>query len=216
MRLRLGVLVLGLTVFAATAHAQNYGYGQYYKWEITPFIGYEVGGSYPVQNSDAVDRARANDSKSFGVFVGRSFWEDFQFEAMWNRNDTQIDEREVITNQYLKAYNTNIDQFHFGILYMFRDSQKKLRPYAAAGLGFSHFENGGDNANFTGFSYGIGGGVKYYMFKHVGIRGDARFVPTYENSAPSEFCDQFGDCFEANQRNFLNRGNFTAGLILRF
>jgi hypothetical protein len=216
MRLRLGVLVLGLAVFAVTAHAQNYGYGTYYKWEITPFIGYEAGGSYPVQGSSAVDRARANDSMSYGVFVDRSFWEDFQFEFMYNRNDTKIAEHDVILNQYLNAYNTDINQFQFGISYMFRGSDKKLRPYVGGGLGFTHFGNSGTNSNFTAFSYGIGGGVKYYLTHHFGVRGDARFVPTYENSAPEEFCDQFGDCFEANHRNFLNRGNFTAGLIVRF
>jgi len=48
------------------------------------------------------------------------------------------------------------------------------------------------------------------------LRADARFVPTYENSSPQQFCDQFGNCYTANQRNFLNRGNFTGGLIIRF
>ena len=86
----------------------------------------------------------------------------------------------TISGQYTNAYNTDIDQFHFGALYMFRSSDKKLRPYAAAGLGFTHFENSGMNANNTAFSYGVGGGVKYYMSKHIGFRGDARFVPTYD------------------------------------
>ena len=216
MRLRLGVLVIGLAAFAATANAQSYSYGQYYKWEITPFIGYEAGGSYPVTNSSAVDKARANNSMSFGTFIDRSFTENFQFEFMWNRNMTQIAEHDVISSQYINAYNSIIDQFHFGVLYMFRSPDKKLRPYAAAGLGLTHFENSGENANFNAFSYGVGGGVKYYLTNHIGFRGDARFVPTYENSAPTEFCDAFGDCFTANQRNFLNRGNFVGGVIFKF
>jgi opacity protein-like surface antigen len=220
MRFRLAVLVLGLFSSAAALHAQGYGqYYQYYKWEITPFIGFENSASYPVENSDvssAVDKIRVNNSLSFGAFIDRSFTENFQFEFMWNRNMTQFAEHDTISGQYINAYNSDIDQFHFGALYMFRSSEKKLRPYAAAGLGFTHFENSGVNANYNAFSYGVGGGVKYYATKHIGFRGDARFVPTYENSAPTEFCDSFGDCYTANQRNFLNRGNFTGGIIVRF
>jgi outer membrane protein W len=216
MRFRLAFLVLGLFVSAGAAQAQSYG--QYYKWEIDPFIGREIGGSYPVNSSTqtSVDKVRVNDSMSFGTFIDRSFTENFQFEFMWNANRTQTAEHDSISGQYTNAYNTDIDQFHFGALYMFRSPEKKLRPYAAAGLGFTHFENSGMNANNTAFSYGVGGGVKYYMSKHIGFRGDARFVPTYENSSPQEFCDQFDNCYTANQRNFLNRGNFTGGLIIRF
>lgn len=216
MRFRLAVLIVGLFGLTGVLHAQSYG--QYYKWEIDPFIGYEAGGSYPVSNASqsAVDKVRVNNSMSFGTFIDRSFTENFQFEFMWNANRTQTAEHDTISNQYTNAYNTDIDQFHFGALYMFRSPDKKLRPYAAAGLGFTHFENSGLNANNTAFSYGVGGGVKYYMSNHIGFRGDARFVPTYENSAPQQFCDQFGNCYTANQRNFLNRGNFTGGLIIRF
>jgi len=216
MRLRLAVLMVGLFCFTGVLRAQSYG--QYYKWEITPFFGREIGGSYPVNLSTqaSIDKVRVNDSMSFGTFIDRSFTENFQFEFMWNANRTQTAEHDTISGQYTNAYNTDIDQFHFGALYMFRSSDKKLRPYAAAGLGFTHFENSGMNANNTAFSYGVGGGVKYYMSKHIGFRGDARFVPTYENSSPQEFCDQFGNCYTANQRNFLNRANFTGGLIIRF
>jgi hypothetical protein len=218
MKLRLAVLIVGLLSVTGALRAQSYG--QYYKWEITPFVGGEVGGSYPVGNSSAtqadVDKVRVNNSMSFGTFIDRSFTENFQFEFMWNANRTQTAEHDTISGQFTNAYNTDIDQFHFGALYMFRSSDKKLRPYAAAGLGFSHFENSGMNANNTAFSYGVGGGVKYYATNHIGFRGDARFVPTYENSSPQQFCDQFGNCFTANQRNFLNRANFTGGLIIRF
>jgi opacity protein-like surface antigen len=218
MKLRLAVLIVGLLSVTGALRAQSYG--QYYKWEITPFVGGEVGGSYPVGNSSAtqadVDKVRVHNSMSFGTFIDRSFTENFQFEFMWNANRTQTAEHDTISGQFTNAYNTDIDQFHFGALYMFRSSDKKLRPYAAAGLGFSHFENSGMNANNTAFSYGVGGGVKYYATNHIGFRGDARFVPTYENSSPQQFCDQFGNCFTANQRNFLNRANFTGGLIIRF
>ena len=100
MRFRLVFLVLGLFVSTGAAQAQTYG--QYYKWEIDPFIGYEVGGSYPVNSSTqtAVDKVRVNNSMSFGTFIDRSFTENFQFEFMWNANRTQTAEHDTISGQY--------------------------------------------------------------------------------------------------------------------
>ncbi|MGA8072173.1 MAG: hypothetical protein WB995_01780, partial [Candidatus Acidiferrales bacterium] len=97
MRFRLGFLVAGLLVFAGAARAQSYSYGgQYYKWELSPFAGFETGGSFPVQNSSTVDRLRANKSLSFGTFIDRSLTENFQFEFMWNSNRTQFAEHDII------------------------------------------------------------------------------------------------------------------------
>ena len=81
MRFRLAVLMVGLFCFTGVLRAQSYG--QYYKWEIDPFIGREIGGSYPVNLSTqaSIDKVRVNDSMSFDV-IDRSFTENFQFEFM--------------------------------------------------------------------------------------------------------------------------------------
>jgi opacity protein-like surface antigen len=91
-----------------------------------------------------------------------------------------------------------------------------LRPYVAGGLGFTHDSNSGGNPSDTEFSYSIGGGVKYYFTRHFGFRGDLRYMPTYANSSPQTYCDPFGNCYVANQRNYISRGNFVAGLIIHF
>ena len=60
---------------------------------------------------------------------------------MWDRNNTSYSAHDITTLQYFKAYDSDIDQFQFGGLYMFRGSEHKLRPYAAASLGFTHDSN---------------------------------------------------------------------------
>ena len=210
---------------SAPAKAQ-YGWE---KWEVAPFVGIETSGSVPITNSLTADRLRADGGTSFGAFLDYRLTENAQAELMWNRNMTSFSERDAATGIYSKVFNSDADQFHFGLLYMLRNSEKKLRPYIAGGLGFTHNSNSGNNSNSvnnsngggndsnrTAFSYGLGGGVKYYLSRHIGLRGDARFVPTYGNRTPGIICDSFGFCAQTRVSNYFKQGNFTAGLIFRF
>ncbi len=203
------------------------------KFEVTPFIGYETSGSYPLDvlsNTGGplalVDNLRVNDALSYGSFLDYNLSENFQLEFMWDRNNTSYSAHDITTLQYFKAYNSDIDQFQFGGLYMLRGSEHRLRPYVAASLGFTHDSNGslaatgstpvGTTPNRTEFAYSIGGGVKYYLSRHVGLRGDIRFLPTYGSSSNGEYCDPFFGCYTAKVHNYLDRGNFVGGLIFRF
>jgi hypothetical protein len=214
MRNRVVWLLAAMFCLVASAPAKGqYGWE---KWEVAPFVGFETSGSVPVTNSLTVDRLRANSGTSFGTFLDYRLSENAQAELMWNRNMTSFSERDATTGIYSKVFNSDIDQFHFGLLYMLRNSEKKLRPFIAGGIGFTHDSNSGNNSNKTSFSYGLGGGVKYYLTRHFGLRGDARWVPTYGNKTPGIICDPFGFCTQARVSNFFERGNFTGGLIFRF
>ena len=212
MRFRYAWLVLAFALFTPVVHAQS----SVGKWEVTPFVGWETSGNFPVQNSATVDSFRVDQGVSFGTFVDWSLTDSFQVEGMWNRNISSFDEHNTATGIYTNAYNSNIDQVNFGLAWSFRNPEQKLRPYIAGGLGFTHDSNSGGNPSDTEFSYSIGGGVKYYFTRHFGFRGDLRYMPTYANSTPATYCDPFGNCFVANQRNYISRGNFVAGLIIHF
>lgn len=211
MRNHISGLVLGLMFLAGSTSARAQD-----KWEISPFGGWETSGSFPVNNSTTVDRLRADTGVSFGSFVGHSLTENAQFEFMWNRNLTSFSQHNISTGTYTKAFNSDIDQYQFGFDYMIRATEHRLRPFISAGLGFTHFANSGNTPNQTKFSFGFGGGVKYYPTRHFGLRGEGRYVPTYENKTPQQFCDIFGNCFISNVANYLHRVNFTGGLTLRF
>jgi len=204
--------MVAIFLFAGiSANAQN-------RWELTPFVGYETSGSYPVASSGnstiPVDRLRANANVNFGAFLDHNLTENFQLEFMWNRNNSSYSAHDILTNSYFNAFHSDIDQFQFGGLYMLRDSEHKLRPYAAASLGFTHDSNSNANPDRTAFSWSIGGGVKYSLMKHVGLRGDLRYLPTYGSSSDQLYCD-FG-CYTATARHFLNRGSFTGGIVFKF
>jgi hypothetical protein len=192
------------------------------KFEVSPFVGYETSASYPVTLSsngaivNPIDRLRVNDATSYGTFLDYNLAENFQVEFMWDRNNTSYSARPLGSSTYFKAYNSDIDQFQFGGAYTFLDSSHRVRPYFAASVGFTHDSNYGGNQNRTEFSYSVGGGVKYYLSRHFGLRGDIRYLPTYGSSSYGFYCDPFGFCYNAKVANFLNRGNFVGGLIFKF
>lgn len=207
----LGLAVLLLS--ASPSRAQG-------RFEISPFVGYETGASYPVNvfSSPApVDRLRVNPSLAFGSFVDYNITENSQIDFMWNRNNTSYSAQSILTNQYHKAFDSTIDQFQFGFLYTFLNSEHRLRPYIVGSVGFTHDSNGSGTPNRTEFAYSLGGGVKYYVNRHFGLRGDVRYLPTYGSSTPGTYCDPYyGYCYTASLPNYLNRGSFVGGMIFRF
>src|ERR1700737_3835419 len=99
MRFR-GALLLA-TLFSligsVPARAQ---WSDFKKWEITPFVGFETPGSYPVSNSLTVDRLRETSGASFGVFVDYPLTQKSQSEVMLSRNSTSFRAHDITTNSY--------------------------------------------------------------------------------------------------------------------
>jgi hypothetical protein len=210
MKTRAACLILALCFCASALPAQTH------RWELTPFIGFETRGSYPLQNALQVDRLRANANISFGTFLDYSVSDNFQAEFLWAHNPTQYSERNIATGQYTKAFNTQIDQYQFGGLILLRDDRHKVRPYMATGLGFTRDSNSGGNPSRTAFAFNIGGGLKYEVNRFVGFRSDVRWIPTYGSSSPGTYCDPFGFCYPATIRNYLQRVNLSTGVSIRF
>jgi hypothetical protein len=185
------------------------------RFEVTPFVGYETSGSYPVSGSTGTslfDTLRVNESLAYGTFIDYNVTENFQGEFMWNRNNTSYSGHDILTQTYVNLYHSDVDQFQFGGLYMLRGSEHRLRPYIAGSVGFTHDENSNGAANNTAFSYSAGGGVKYYVSRHLGLRGDIRYLPTYGNTGVQ--CNSFYGCY--NVRNYLHRASFTGGIVFHF
>jgi hypothetical protein len=156
MRFHLAVLLATVVSLIAGAPASAQ-WSDFKKWEITPFVGFETAASYPVSNSFTVDRLRADSGVSFGAFVAYSLTENSQVELMWARNNTSFSAHDFTTNSYSKAFNSDIDQVEVGFLYMLRNSEKKLRPFIDAGIGFSHESNDSGEPNHTLLMFGLGG-----------------------------------------------------------
>ena len=215
MRIRTALLLATLLSLTASVPVRAQ-WSDTKKWEISPFVGFETGGSYPITNSFTVDRLRVDSGASYGAYVDYSLTENAQAELMWGRNNTSFSAHDITTNRYSKAFNSDIDQVQFGFLYMLRNSEQKLRPFIDAGVGFTHESNDGGNPNRTLLAFGLGGGAKYELSRHFAFRGDLRWLPSRANRTPGVTCDFFGNCFQQLQSNYLQRVNLTAGITFRF
>lgn len=215
MRYRFGLLLMIVFGFVASAPAQAQ-YGDYKKWEVAPFVGYETGGSYPITSSLTVDKLRINSGLSYGTFVDYSLTENTQAEFQWSRNNTSFSAHDSTTNTYSKAFNSDFNQFTFGFLYMVRNAEQKLRPFITGGIGFAHESNDNGQPNRTLLAFALGGGAKYNMTRHFSLRGDIRYMPSRANRTPQQFCDPFFGCYVQNTSNYLQRFNFSGGIAFRF
>ena len=211
------LLVAGMLCLTATAPANAQWWEN--KWEVTPFAGYETSGSYPITptlNTVGVTDLRLDGATGYGGFLDYSLSRNFQAEFMYDRNDTSYSDRIFPNTTYTRAFSSDVNQFQFGGLYMLLGPSHRIRPYVAGSVGFTYESNGNGAPNRTDFGFSIGGGVKYFVTSHIGLRADARFMPTYANSSRGTFCDPFFGCYTARVANFQERGNFVGGIIFRF
>ena len=183
-------------------------------FEVTPFVGSETSGSYPVENPSTVTAFRADAGKMYGAFFDYTVVGNLQAEFEWAHNPTTYSAQDALSGQYSRAFATSIDQYQFGALYYLRDPGIAWRPYVAISLGFTHDSNSGDNPGRTAAGFGLGGGVRYALSSHVGIRGDARWMPTHGSDGMSSLCDEFGNCYPTVVRNYLQRFDVTIGLTV--
>ena len=108
-------------------------------------------------------------------------------------------------------YRIGIAQLHANLVYQFGVDQARLRPFVFGGAGATFF-SARDLESSTKASFGFGGGVKYFPWQTVGLRGQLRYKPTWLNDDPdAAICDPFGFC-----QGWLMPIELTAGVSIRF
>lgn len=180
------------------------------KFEITPFFGAKYGGTILFNNA-FVNSDSIKDSEDFGVLFDYSLWDNFQAEFMWNRQPTTLTANNF-NGTKTTVGNTNMDMYHFGVDYAFRSPEAKIKPFFAAGLGWTHFGNGDNLIGFSNrYSYNLGGGVKYFPARHFGFRFDVAYLAT--RTTP-QLSNQGG--FIVQTSAHAKQGEANLGLVLRF
>ena len=77
-------------------------------------------------------------------------------------------------------------------------------------LGLGAKDMHGQGSSTTKFSFGVGGG-KYFVSLHLGFRLQARYAPDLRPHV-----ERRGYYWSVPGDHFLNQGDVTAGVILRF
>jgi len=198
------------------------------RFEFQPFGGYTVSGSIPLVGDDDIKQGsiHVNSSYNGGATFTVNLNELDAIEAHWQRQFTEGRLPAEMVVPHLSengtTFNLKIDQYHCNFLHHYEISVPKVLPYVMAGLGATtYYANlGGRNDSRTYFSFSLGGGIKYFVSRHIGFRGEARWSPTLVSASDSSFwCSIGGEgatCLVHLKAALQDQLDVTGGIVFRF
>ncbi|MEO7385467.1 MAG: hypothetical protein ABIX37_00875 [Gammaproteobacteria bacterium] len=185
MMRRLLILLLLLPALAQAEGPVKYGI------EITPFVGYRLGGAFEADedvNGDATGPdIDIDDASSFGLIVNWPAEDNTEWEVYLGRQSTSLDTAGLFAPGETPPTQLDITYLQAGGTYWFEGD--RARPYIVATVGASRFEP--DDSSFdseTFFAFGIGGGYKIATTSRVGLRLDGRVFGSLVDSNEAVFC----------------------------
>lgn len=208
--------LLGLTavliVFALTA--QNVWAEQTPRFELTPFVGYRVGGSF--EDDDTGESIDLDDHASYGLIFNIMEKPNTQYEFGWSHQDTSVD----VTDSGENPVNVNldIDTFQLGGTYLWEGDL--ARPYIVATLGAAHYRSHAENSESdTYFAFTFGGGWKLWPTKRFGMRLEGRYYGTLVDSNSKILCGSSPNnsgCLIQTSGKILSQFEVMLGGVFRF
>lgn len=202
----IGATALSLSILSSFAGAQSRSV------EITPFVGYQVGG----RDQSRLGQFSIDGAVSYGAMLDLRVRPDATIQFLYDRQETTLDFRD--THPFFPTrvrLDLSIEYFHFGGTVEFGET--RFRPYFALTLGASRFHPQREElSDEWRFSLGTGFGFKSYVNERFGFRADARVWPTFLNTRGGIFCSAPGGCLVSVEADFLVQGNATVGLFFTF
>ena len=186
------------------------------RFDFTPFTGYRTSMSVPVEPhiTGTNPRVVLDANPSYGASLGvRLKNEDDLVEIRWARQDSYV-HTEDITPQPPRQ-RVILDQFHgdFSHEPLIEDWASWARPFVLASVGATHVSSS-TNINFTRFSFGIGGGVRFYASPHLGFKIQAEWLPVVVDPHVAFICGP--GCIVHVGGTLSSQGEVLVGPILRF
>ena len=178
--------------------------------DVTPLIGYRTSMTFPAgQNGVATSGLSLDASPSYGVAAGVRLDEEDLVEFRWARQDTHVhlagSSERVILNQFHGDFTHE---------YIPEDWPAWARPFVIGSVGATHL-GAGSNSSFTRFSFGLGGGIKVYFNRHMGLRTQAEWLPlVIDPEVSSLVCG--GGCVVHLNATLVSQGEIAMGPIFRF
>ena len=109
-----------------------------------------------------------------------------------------------------------LDQFHLDFTheYAIEGWPVGARPFVMGSVGASRISNA-SNGSFVRFSMGLGGGIKFFLNRHFGVRVQAQWLPLFVDPEVVSFvCG--GGCVVHLNAGLSSQGEVAIGPIFRF
>ena len=155
--------------------------------DITPYVGYAIGGSF-TDNATGAD-LDVQEGGSYGLVLDLPDTPETQYELFYGLQRTKVTGGGTFGGETL--FDLDIHYLHLGGTYLF--TGEKVRPFLSGGLGATHFVPHGSGLDRkTYFSVSLGGGVKIPISGHVGLRFEGRGFMTILPDSTEIFCVSSG------------------------
>jgi opacity protein-like surface antigen len=206
------LLLLAVTAAAPAAHAERP------MFEVTPFGGYRMGGSFDTQET-ATEASRSvdlEDGGSWGVDLGIYRDPGSFYELLYSTQSVDLDSSDA----GYQGVEVTTDYIHFGGTLLFADEYWVV-PYFSFTAGATLFNANGGYDSDTKFSFSMGTGLRLPFTEHLSATLGVRGYLTFVSSDGDLFCvsnPQAGQsgCLLKTSGDTFFQGEATAGLTLRF
>jgi hypothetical protein len=209
-------LTFAAALAATPARAQ---YVQIQSFEVTPFIGARLGGTFEIQPDGAAQiEATWQDATSYGLSAGVRFDDFSLIEFRWTQATSALRFGTPFVFLGASVGNVTLNQFHADFTREFVIPQVKgLRSFLTGSLGVTHL--GAAQDEFTRFSFGFGGGLKQLLGSRLAIRAEAQWLPVLVEPSVGGFaCGtiQFGGCLVVLNGELVQQFQLSIGPVVRF
>jgi hypothetical protein len=210
--LTVALLLLG---FSRLLAAQEPAVQKGLRFDLTPLIGYRTSMTFPIQPhvQGTYPRVVLDPNPAYGFACGVRIRDDDLVEFRWARQNSHahVEGANLLSSEQRVA----LDQFHgdFTHEYVIEDWAPWARPFVMLSVGATHISGTADN-NFARFSFGIGGGVKFFVGRHFGFRMQGEWLPVFVNPYGTAVCG--AGCIVHVGGTLSSQGEVAVGPMFRF
>jgi opacity protein-like surface antigen len=211
-------VTLGLA--AAPVAAQLVEVSDQKRFEITPYAGYQWGGSFETQGGGSFPAGSLHLQPSFawGAILSFLAYGNSAVELTYLRQDTDIEFDPAGSGGTTNLGGFAMNYIQIGGRQQFGRHDAPLKPFASASLGINILDPAAEGIeSATRFSWSFGGGAQYmFASGRAGLRTDLKFWATPVPSGTyGTWCDFYG-CFVTEGTAWVTQGQVSGGLVLAF
>ena len=199
-----------------------------FRFEITPYAAYRVGGEFEPQQAEPKDATRSfelQEGNAEGLVLdirtgagNELSGGNGQWELLYAHQTTELETQPSFVGG--PTLDLDVSHFQFGGAYLFYDDSDTLVPFIAMTAGVARFEPRLDEADAEDFfSWSLGGGLHLRADKRIGVRLEARVFGTLIDDDSALFCvvsPAVNSCAIAIEGDQLYQFEARIGVVGRF
>jgi hypothetical protein len=187
------------------------------RFEITPFIGYRMGGNFDASStSGSTESADLDPAMSYGIDLGL-YRDGYSFyEFLYGRQEASVDSDDPA----LANLDVDVEYFQVGGTAFFESDVQHAMPFVSLTIGATHLSpRQGNYDDETKFSGSIGGGVRVPFNDRIAATLGLRGYLTFVDSDSDIFCvsgPNGASCLLRSSGSTFFQGEAQLGLTVRF